>query len=693
MEADKGSGSKPVSVEDISTGPPGTDTSVERASERKTTREAELWRTLRTKSSSLDKPATRRFNQEKVVLDILWKYHRDLYHGVENATLTREEADKLVERIRGKDSEHTLKHRMNFLVKGLEKGAETLGWRVSIPSIPRVVAREPARFTPDSFVGLQSIRHFEKLFIENLAGDPPPSRGARLGQLLVSAILFGGLLHQRWLEPWLNAVSTFRTNSKVLWLEMEWVPLAKRHDGGKTKTGANARKSYQERPEWTVRRRWVADPLTALLVLRWKREFPDDFGSGRHDRVNDAEHNLKLFLANLTLDKTVTCYRDIGKLIQDATTRTSLILPPFLASYASGKLKAVSLPATAWTRLWTDRSVEVAKEPSDKPVEAVTPQPSIVAPPRTTFIMAEQEQLLRSMLTLIYSRKASKKKSSAATRKDLLAFLHANGDRLVPVLKLCGAWGVDLLTHYPTKELLVHRVKLVLKPSTTKDYLQAIAKGLLAEVLDEDISSMDSADLHELYTDIISSKASQSSQAPVGAHLLRFHDFIVRRYGAPPVDFSDLAERRHPTEIGVDANLVSPDHFDRALVLLQWKKPDLSRLRTMEILAAILGYRCGLRSREVERIMLVHVHGDKAPELLVRNSSYAYVKSSDSVRRIRCNYFSQRRNSNSSESGFISAEPKQPGAPMCSSSALPGSRQLPCNTIGYSPQSWRQSIG
>ena len=54
----------------------------------------------------------------------------------------------------------------------------------------------------------------------------------------------------------------------------------------------------------------------------------------------------------------------------------------------------------------------------------------------------------------------------------------------------------------------------------------------------------------------------------------------------------------------------------------------------VQIIITLLGYRCGLRSREALKLRKKDVHGSEHPELLVRVSKYAYLKSSDSVRRI-----------------------------------------------------------
>ena len=332
-----------------------------------------IWTDILLPSNPLDKRNERRRTQQEVVLKNLRDHHRALYDCQEKATLSPDQAKELMLRLAGKGGDYDFKHRMHFLVRGLESGKEQLSWDVVIPAVPTVVPREPARFTPDSFAGIATAKDIKNVFLEKLCDPAPDTRDARIGQILISAILFGGMLQRRWMEPFLDALQYARTDGSLIWLEMLWVyhekPTPERTENRKKFV---KRVNYQEKVEWTVNRRWVADPLTALLIIRWLRDFPQDKSVALCKNIIDADSIINSYFSHARILLPKEYRQSLSALITDIVTVMGLKIPPFLVSYAAGNLKSVSLPDEVWTRVLTDQAVPRLVEISDDEVSSVT---------------------------------------------------------------------------------------------------------------------------------------------------------------------------------------------------------------------------------------------------------------------------------------------------------------------------------
>jgi len=145
---------------------------------------------------------------------------------------------------------------------------------------------------------------------------------------------------------------------------------------------------------------------------------------------------------------------------------------------------------------------------------------------------------------------------------------------------------------------------------------------------------LDSDELHDLYADVIESCPTSNSKNTAGARLYAFHQFLMIRLQAPQVDFSDLSGCKGPAEASVDANLISCASFDQIKKVLCPDFDQASRLRKMQLLIAIIAFRCGLRRSEVLKLRLIDLQGYTEPELLIRTNRYGYVKSNESIRRL-----------------------------------------------------------
>ncbi|MGD9685357.1 MAG: hypothetical protein AB7U43_00005, partial [Desulfobacter sp.] len=181
---------------------------------------AQFWTDLLPSDRDPSKPAAKRREYCLKVLKILKKTHPDLYAGTPEASLSEHKAQQLIEMLQKNSPGHVMKHRISYLIRGLEHGSLYLGWNVTIPEPPVVITREKPRINRESFLDLPFVYAIEEAYLQHLKQPPPESCTLRIGQLLMSAVLFGGLVHKKWLTAWVEALPTAVVENDVLWLDM-----------------------------------------------------------------------------------------------------------------------------------------------------------------------------------------------------------------------------------------------------------------------------------------------------------------------------------------------------------------------------------------------------------------------------------------------------------------------------------------
>lgn len=557
----------------------------------------------------------RQLYEEKVKL--LSRLPGGIANGEPCSTLSREELERLLAGIRQRVTARNYVFLVRFLARGLQNGKNQLGWDVAIPAIPVTIPSEPSRFNPDKFVALNRLRSIERCFLDSMKEFTRLTTRQRLGMLLFSAVLNGGLLQKQWLAPWLAALKDrIRIHGACLWMEMEQVwhqTREKREKEDADETDRSTEKSI------IINRRWIADPQTRAIITQWLN-LPDEMRN-IPARLGIPYDYIKCYLlhARVPRDKLP---RGIGDLLDMAETRIGLNVSPFLASYATGKIKGVSIPAESWARLMSSKAVPRQSAAQDAFKEEGSMLERRVCNSTEKPLLSDQQPLLRQIRRIIHGNKGAARGNAAIT-KELTSFILKNERNLSPLLIYLTEWSRSLL-----------RKTGGLRPSTVYRYLTAIGGYLLVVCETEEILDFDSQEYEECYERVIELIASENEKNFALIPLSNFHEFLISKYQAPKLQSRMPGRRSCPPEKSVDANLVSQLEFDRLKTALGWKNANRPRTATAALLLAILGFRCGLRRNEARFLRIRDIQGRHRPELILRTTSKRRLKSRSSTRRL-----------------------------------------------------------
>ncbi|WP_026843288.1 hypothetical protein [Citrifermentans bremense] len=591
---------------------------------------APLWQEL---LSRYDAQSSTRREAEKALV-ILRKEHCALYDGASNAELSDASANSLRKLLERGGTLREQRLRARFLNQGFRIGARDLNWQVS--ALPRdfILKSEPSPFTPKSFSRLRQIRELEDAFLRDLTAPLDEISDQRLyGQLLLSAILFGGLLHLDWVEPWLRALPMgVRVSEKCLWIEIgRRAPLGILAESGKTEKTTSV----------AISRRWFADPVTEALLYRALPRFGPVPGGGKDISPPRAWGYVRGYLSHLGFGQS-PLLKSLRSLTVGVKVALGLRVSQALVGHACGDLKAVSLPPAAWIRLLTGKSVKFGWGGDSETLHTAPTFPSRPLGKRAKYRgrMAVQEQIIKELREALYVEAVKGQERKFRTKPgEALSALRKVVSKLesemCPLLGLLSAWFDHLLSPSGSRGALGKRGR-ARQPSTVGRYVSAICGVLVATGANEEPEEMTSDDFAEMYEEAAEGKKSIDERRYALTVMVRFHSFLVEAYGLPYVTFTDIPSKG-PVEASVDANLITSESFGHLIDVLGGQKKKLSRTREMALLLAILAFRCGLREREGRFLRVSDLQGRSQVELLIRRNAHFSPKSSDGTRRLPLN--------------------------------------------------------
>lgn len=536
-------------------------------------------------------------------LDIIRTEFPEIYAPSKHKSISNADVDALLKRVGDGQPGQEKRVRHNAVVAFLRAGVSNHNWDVEIPAYAMMAQGEKAVAHPQSFAKLPPYRAMVDTFMESLEVSTPSAshldenlRRYEAGQLIFSMISQGGLHHRHWLQ---KAVETLILGvvgqGQLIWLDLESGPQL---------------------------RRWFPDPVSALLIRRWFRRWQQQWPDATPEQL------LNVFLTSAPASPTTTATpKSLSFILSAAVTASSINHSGFVRNYQATGNASVSLPETAWRRLQTK---EIPRRPYNEPQQPMDLSQTTPVVDASVLVGDGTEN---GLATLGRVQKALSSTQSGKTRSrkmmaESLAQIAAN-ERLAPIVRVLSLWCRSLITSRQETG------KAKLKISSAKTYLSRIAKPLaVALAAVKNLNELGEDEWEYIYETLIGSAKSSNHRLNRAIQARDFHEFLVDHFAFPEVHI----ERVSGGERVVDADILTPAEYVRAKQILQLHSAD-SRMARIRTLVLTLGFRCGLRRGEVQKIQLRDLPGVSEPELenpqlLIRPSAFGSVKTNAAIRRL-----------------------------------------------------------
>ena len=539
---------------------------------------------------------------QKLALDVLNEYFQDLYQGIEGSSYPVNSILALSQQLSSKVTSSKKAECFNFVAAGFELGNLTLDWDVPLSPVYFSINREENYATCNKFQPTNNADDIVNAIAKDLETGLLDNNIVRCGQILVSAILFGGLMNRKLLQPFMVSLQNrhYYQSGKVFWVEMNIQPTdATKHDKPLT-------------------HRLVPDHMTRLLIYRLLQGAE---ASGHKTEMLDPWICASTFLKQLNLPEA-SQPSSLKDLLNIAFSRHIRLLPHSVLGYARGDLPATSLPIESWLRCLTGRAI---------PVTRPIPQDQDKRPLRVRRIANNEKCNAARQLELmsVLLKKVRRPKTGKITLKQgkgiLKKFRKEFKIELSPTFQLLIYWSERLLEKRTTQ--LERRNLSAIKVSSLYRYLSGIGADLLASSGKQNILSIDPGDLEIIYEETAERKPKEVFK------LRQFHTFLSAYYNLPNLEWTEMIKNGGSAISCVSANIIDQKVYDLFLQSLGWEETH-DRWQTLRIISVILMFRCGLRPSETRAIRIIDIQGITRYEILVRKTNLNDTKSKAGVRRI-----------------------------------------------------------
>ena len=469
-------------------------------------------------------------------------------------------------------------------------------WKIPLRSPVVAIPQQRPQFVRYDFQLLREFRVVESAFWDLCREKIADSDLAKFS--LLSAVINGGLLDSRDIAAFLALTQTAITGF-----------------AGRLLVTLSIEPSSEERFE----KHWYPDTVTAAFLTRALKTggIPDSASGIRRLQPTNAPEYIRYAVNKLGLSWS----HNGLDFLRAARLAQSFRVTPVSVACQSGESATYSLPKEILFRLceW-----EIPLRANDRALENDPEETSWRSHPFVD-VKIEFDRLAapKDQLKLI-SKFKGLLNGKACSFDDVDRQIVSCANSLWPVTRLLVEW-VKWLMSIDSRGSAV-------RPSSAKRYLATVARHIIDVVEDEDPRDLDPEDLETMYELAAARIRSPKEVAVFWARARSLQDFF-QICGAPEIDLSELDGYRGPGATRVSANLVSESHFDQFKA--SFMVPIASHSQTTwSMLAAILGFRCGLRRREIQMLWLSDVHLGDECVLIVRSSRLAALKSDSSERRI-----------------------------------------------------------
>ena len=487
------------------------------------------------------------------------------------------------------------------------------------PPVPALVTRESSPFANPDWRTLDCAETLRELLEKSIRQPIVVSRkksSAReialitLGQLLVSAIVYGGLINRHSLEALVHQLRFSENTVLQCQGERVYVELSL---------------SWRSQADAEFRR-WFADNLSAVLLLEMSSDIltlaiPENQNSSKTTLKKYIWQAIQAYIKHAG-GKVKAIAPTLPKLLAAVRVDLATQIPIVLVSYAARDFVSHSLKPHVWQRLHGIPSLETIP-----PIEEErTPR---ISPPGSGILSDVKDTSDIEPNWLSSLRKAMQGEDRATIIHQLETLLEQAGDDFAEeaIGEIFGRFALRIFTVNND-----NHTRLAVR--TARAYVVSAAKRL-GGLMGESASGYDAEEWIGLYEEALSDAETPSIRRKLLRVLREFQRYreVVRH------EPSMVAAEVFSTSDGlvpVDANTISHDEYLRIREKFVFRVADSIDPDLAEIgwLVLTLSYRCGLRRMEVLKLELSDLLIRDPAALLVRPTASRRLKTKGSTRKL-----------------------------------------------------------
>ena len=290
--------------------------------------------------------------------------------------------------------------------------------------------------------------------------------------------------------------------------------------------------------------------------------------------------------------------------------------PPLMVNYQSGLNQAHSLNPSASNRVYGIGQYDLGDFKSAKTLN----KPKIR---NTSYALKIIQQLFDIK---VKNKDAFNIKQSIETSAVKIMHQLPNNHQLIL------NWGLSLLEVNKTKKFKVG-------PSQILNKIYSIARHLIGIANQNAIQSLVPSERMNLFDSVIEQAVSSRNRETILYNLKAFNTWLEKAYKLNPIpNKEDYFGHPKVTDMTVNANLIHFDEFEeiKKTILDLVETNPFNPVFKMLLMALILGFRCGLRSKEVFQLKFDDfIFCDTSPQIAIRESENRELKTTNAKRFLK----------------------------------------------------------
>lgn len=488
-----------------------------------------------------------------------------------------------------------------------------------LPSLTQKMHREAGRLTPIRFNRYVALYKDVVSALSESLKQPDCTNDVKRGQILLSSILYGGLLSVEGLYGLLinSSKRPFIINGQKIW------PLDL----------SSCNYFYSES------RLWYPDILTETLLLKSPlTEIEIKTGQKREMRKKVTSLIQALF-SNLptSVKKSLTINKvNLSTLLNVVSVHYEQFAPAFIVRYCQREFISHSLKPSALNRLAGYFVLGDGSENDNLAINSTwAPSDQYLSLSNETLLMNNTSELEEDNQAASWTwveKNLKQSDSKESLEHDISALLKGNAE-LEPVHRLVLMWGIHLGT--------LGSIDFAnLKPKRISFMMRSIGSRLSGLVQKDDMTLYSAEDLQGLYEELLSTISSMGLKRKLASMLDRFQKYLENHHYVNAIDSREVFGIQN-SPLPVDANILLVDEYLNVLETLKGiDELDLSpEMNVIIRLIFILGYRCGLRQSEGLKLRVDDIQGDENCYLIIRPHQYRRLKTNNAKRYFELRHF------------------------------------------------------